>query len=212
MSWIDSPLLLDRVAYGFMVSRIFVVTQVQLFSGKDKRNAETTRPRHRCEAPYSNIQADHHALVVDAFNACLGPVHSFRFFDRMDYLLDDVIIGTADGGTDQEIQLIKPHAFGGQTTDRIITKPVDSAVDYQRGEEVLGAAPAYIITADNTPISFSIDYTTGIMTLTETLDEVIRATGWFDIPVHFEHAQLSFSINEKNAHSSDIDLIEDFDA
>jgi uncharacterized protein (TIGR02217 family) len=130
----------------------------------------------------------------------------------MDYLLSDQVIGTADGTTDQELQLVKTYAFGGQTTSRTITKPVDSTEDYGRYTQTLGAAPAFVIKADGTPITASIDYSTGIVTFTASAGESITATGWFDVPVYFEDDQLSFALNEKDAHSTDINLIEDFGA
>ena len=194
---------------------------MQLTSGRTRRNAERSRPLYRYTAPFNNIQADHLATVISAFNACLGSTHSFRFFDRNDYLLDGVSIGTADGTTDQTLQLIKPYTFGGTTVNRTITKPVDSAVDYSRGTAQLGAAPAFVITEENltaspqvaaTPISFSLDYDTGIVTFTSTAGYTIRATGWFDVPVYFEHDTLAFATNNLNAHSADIDLVEDFGA
>jgi uncharacterized protein (TIGR02217 family) len=208
MSFINS-LLLDRVAYGFAGSYEFATTQVLLKSGRSVRNAERSRPKYRCSAPFNNIQVEHRALVVNAFNACLGPVQVFRFFDRDDYLLDDVTIGTAVGGADETMQLIKPYTFGGTTTNRNITKPVDSTVDYDRGEEVLGAAPALTLTEDDVSLAFTVDYLTGIVTFTSSAAKVIRATGWFDVPVHFEHDLLTFARNEQNAHTSDIDLVED---
>lgn len=219
MSFINS-LLLDRVAYGFTGGPTWMTTKVMLRSGRVRRNAERSVPLHRYTLPYQNLQPEHRADVIEAFNACRGSLHSFRFFDRNDYQLDAVNIGTADGTTDQEIQLIKPYTFGGTTVNRTITKPVDSTVDYGRGTNRLGSAPAFVITAENpsaspvtaTPISFTMDYSTGIVTLTSTNGYVIRATGWFDVPVYFEHDELQFSTNELDAHTTDIDLVEDLGA
>lgn len=211
MSFINS-LLLDRVAYGFAGGPTFATTQVKLHSGINRRNAERSRPLHRYSASFMNIQSEDLGVVVAAYNACLGATHSFRFFDRMDYKLDDEVIGTADGTTDQELQLIKTYSFGGTETERTITKPVDSTVDYGRGTNRLGAAPAFVIKADGTPISFTLDYSTGIVTFTASAGESITASGWFDVPVHFVHDELMFSVNNLDAHSADIELAEDFSA
>ena len=208
MSFIDS-LLLDCVAYGFSGGPTWSTTRVTLASGMVRRNAERERPVYRYTAPFNNLKQEQLSVVVQAFNTCLGGLHSFRFFDRMDYLLDDAVIGTADGSAGQEIQLVKPYTFGAQTINRPIKKPVDSMVDYGRGERTLGPAPAFAVTANGSPIAFTLDYTTGIVTLTGTAGHVIRASGWFDVPVYFEHDALNFALNNKNAHSTDVDLTED---
>ncbi len=67
---------------------------------------------------------------------------------------EDQVIGTADGSTDQQIQLIKTYPFGSESAYREITKPVDSAVDYGRRTTQVGVAPAFAVTADNTPSLF----------------------------------------------------------
>jgi uncharacterized protein (TIGR02217 family) len=208
--FIDS-LLLDRVAYGFSGGPEWVTLVVPQRSGQESRNSERSRPKHYYAAPYQNIDEDHRHLVVSAFNACMGRANTFRFFDRMDYSLDDAIIGTADGTADQEIQLVKPYSFGANSISRPITKPVDSAVNYGRGTNVLGAAPAYVITADNTPVSFALDYTTGIVTLTASEGAVIRATGWFDVQVRFDQDKLMMTRGNKNAHTTDVELVEVWD-
>lgn len=206
-----NALLLDCVAYGFTGGPEWLTNVVPLRSGHENRNAERTRPKHYYVAPYMNIDEDKRHLVVSAFNAAMGRAYSFRFFDRMDYALADQIIGTADGTADQQIQLIKTYGFGTVSAERIITKPVDSAVDYGRGENTLGPAPAFVIKADGTPISFTLDYATGIVTLTAADGAVITASGWYDVPVRFDHDKLMMTRGNKNAHSSDIELVEDWD-
>lgn len=208
MSFIDA-LLLDRVSYGFTGGPTWATTRVQLRSGRLRRNAERSRPLYRFNAPYGNIDTADHDVVIQAYNACMGPLHSFRFMDRSDFQLDDVIIGTADGTTDQQIQLIKPYGFGTETVNRTIAKPIDSAINYGRNGD---PAPLYAITSNDVPIAHTIDYSTGIVTLTGTLGETIRATGWFDVPVYFDDDALQFSFENWDAHTTDINLAEDFGA
>lgn len=205
-------LLLDKVAYGFVGGPEWLTTVVPLRSGQESRNAERSRAKHYYTAPFQNINEEHRHLVISAFNACQGRLHSFRFFDRMDYLLDDQIIGTGDGSSEQQIQLVKTYPFGASSVQRRITKPIDAATNYGRGERTLGAAPAWILTADNVEFSdWSINYSTGLVTLTAGDGEVIRATGWFDVPVRFDQDRLMFARGNVNAHSTDIELVEVWD-
>ena len=195
MSFIDSRLL-DRIAYGFKGGPTFSTTKVRLLSGRTKRNAERSLPLHRYTAPYDKISTEDHDTVLAAYMACIGSVHSFRFLDRSDYILDDVIIGTAVGGAGETMQLIKPYTFGSQTLNRNITKPVTGIT----------------LTEDDVSLAHTLNTSTGIVTFTSTAAKVIRATGTFDVPVYFDEDSMDFSYDNWAAHSTDIILLEDFSA
>jgi len=207
MAYIDDRLL-DRVAYGFAPQTTWATTQVRLISGRSKRNAERSQPLHRYIAPYQNIDEEHRQLVVSTYNACLGPVHAFRFKDWADYTLSNVVIGESTGDTDELIQIVKPYSFGPvgnvYTLNRKITKPVDSAV--------FTSATPLSVTANGSPIAFACDYTTGILTINSTIGYIIRVTGEFDVPVHFEDDTLELDYNNWDALSGEVVLIEDFGA
>ncbi len=204
--------LLDRVAYGFSGGPTWATTVVRLVSGRSKRNAERSQPLHRYTAPFQNIEESHHNLVIATYIACLGPVHSFRFKDWKDYRLENVTIGTAVGGAGETMQIIKPYTFGpagGEyTLNRNITKPVDSTV--------FTDATPLSVTEDSgggpTPLSFTCDYTTGILTFTSTIGNIIRVTGDFDVPVHFDEDTSNFEYGNYNALSTEVVLVEDFSA
>lgn len=211
-------LLLDRFAFGTQVAPSFNTTELTLDNGQDRRNAKWSRPKHVIDAPFQGLTKAQMDAVRDVFMVCQGRARSFRVFDRSDFRLTDEVIGTADGTTDQTIQLIKTYTVYGLSTVRTITKPVDSTRDYGRGTNAFGAAPALVIKAAGTPISFSCDYTTGIITLTGTLGEEITATGWFDVPMRFDDDRLFFSVDNKDqaggdyTYSSSVNLIEDWAA
>jgi uncharacterized protein (TIGR02217 family) len=188
--------LLDRVAYGFTGGPTWATTRVQLISGRTKRNAERSLPLHRYSAPYDRIQDTDHATVLAAYMACIGPIHSFRFKDRSDYQLSDVTIGTAAGGADETMQLVKPYSFGSETLERKITKPVAGIT----------------LTEDDVGLAHTIDLLTGIVTFTSSAGKVIRATGEFDVPVYFDDDSMDFTFDNWAAHSTDVNLIEDFNA
>lgn len=210
MSFIEERLL-EHVSYGFAGGPNFRTTKVQLRSGITRRNAERSLPLYKYRAPYNAIRGEHHSAVQSAYLACLGPVHGFRFKDWADYRLNNVVIGTADGTSDQELQIVKPYTFGGITLNRTIKKPVDSTV-FNVANGYVSNAVALSVTANDTPIAFTIDYTTGIITLTGTDTHVIRVTGEFDVPVYFEDDSLDFDFVNWDAHSGEIGLVEDLAA
>jgi len=204
--------LLEWVSYGFEGGPTFLTVSAELVSGWDQRNAERLRPRHRFTAPYDSVKKEFHDILKAAYIACLGPEASFRFKDWADYKLEDVIVGDSDGTTDQLVQIVKPYTFGTRTINRPIIKPCDSTI-YNQANGYVEDAPALVITADDVPITPSaIDYTTGIITITEAAGQVLRVTCDYDVPVHFENDSLNFTIVEFQAHTSQIALIEDFRA
>lgn len=197
MSFIEERLL-ECVTYGTRGGPTWFTRKVGLKSGVLRRNANRSRPLYRYTVIYRNLQPVDHAEVIDAFNACMGGVHSFRLKDWADFEADDVALPTLATGASQALQLYKPYTFGSETVYRPIRKPVSGTVS---------------LTANNVPISASIDYTTGIATFTASIGSTIRWTGEFDVPVMFEDDELQFTGDDKGVNglflTSDVSLVED---
>ena len=192
--------LLDIISYGFTGGPTYATTRAALTSGKVARNAERSRPLHRYSAAYDKVNENDRKEVIDAYNACLGPLYGFRFKDWADYLLiNEPQIIAVDG--EQTIQIQKAYTFGpvgGEvTTIRTIRKPVEDQM---------------IILENDLEITSVIDWTTGMATFTSTAGAVITATGQFDVPVMFDDDELMFSIENWKANTADLTLLEDFQA
>lgn len=187
--------LLDRISFGFEPSPSYLTTVVPLNSGITARNAERSLPLHRYKVPYDALDNDDRAIIIAAFHVCKGRLHSFRFKDTAEYTATGEIIGTAVGGADETMQLIKTYTFGSESTVRNIIKPVAGSVQLYE---------------DGTPLSSSVDTTTGIVTFTSTAGREITASFQFDVPVRFEDDTLALLFFNKAAHSTDINLVEDF--
>ena len=196
MAFIESRLL-DRISYGFEGGPGFNITSVELFSGIIAENAETTTPRHEYSAPYNMIALEHRTTLIGVFNACRPGPHSFRLKDRAEYTGTLENIGTAVGGAGETMQLIKTYIFGGQTTTRNIVKPVTGTVS---------------LFEDGVPLSSAVDTTTGIVTFTSSAGKVITATFEFDVPVRFVNKRLLTNFNNWDAHTAEIQLVEDLSA
>lgn len=196
MSFIESRLL-TRVAYGFTPTPTWNTTAVPLYSGFVSRNAERSLPLYLFTAPYINIQPEHRVLVINAFHAAMGRLHGFRFKDHTDFEGTTEVLGTAVGGADETMQLIKTYTFGSESVARTIKKPVTGTVS---------------LFEDGSPLASSVDTTTGIVTFTSTVGKVITATYEFDVPVMFMDDDLQISFVEKNAHSAEVNLKEDLSA
>lgn len=215
--------LLELIGYGFQGGPTFETTRVPIVGGYERRNAERSRPLYKYTALYDQIDSDFFAIVIATFVANLGPVHSFRFKDWADYEFQNDEIGVSDGSVDETMQLQRVYEFGDAGIPasygkilRPITKPVDATRFTIANGYVSDAAPL-TLTEDNgggpTPLSFSCDYSTGIVTFTSTAGNVIRVSGGeFDVPVYFDDDELVFTFEEWRAHSTDIRLREDFAA
>lgn len=197
MSFIDQRLL-DCVAYGTEGGPTWATRRIGLKSGIIRRNANRSRPLYRYAVLYQNLQPEHHAEVIAAFNACMGGLHSFRLKDWSDFEADDVELAEVGTGSAQQVQLAKPYTFGTETIWRPILKPVSGTVT---------------MTADNSPLVATIDYETGIASFTASIGDVIRWSGEFDVPVMFEDDALPFSADNRGSRglflTADVSLIED---
>lgn len=193
--------LLDCVSYGTAGGPTWFTRRVGLKSGIVRRNPRRSRPTYRFDVIYKNLQAEGHAEVLNAFNACLGGVHSFRLKDWSDYTATDELLAVVGTGAEQTVQLIKTYAFGSAAVARPIRKPVTGTV---------------IVTADGNPIAADVDYTTGEATFTAGVGDILRWSGEFDVPVMFSDDELAFSFDNRTAQefflSSDVRLEEDFEA
>lgn len=211
-----SDLLLDFAAYGFRTRRRWVTTRTGLRSGRVNRNGEVTRPKLFFIAPYDRIKPEHYERLESEFDVCQGGLHSFRFRDKQNHTLDNVVLGTATGATDETMQIIKPsRSFGGNVFNRIITKPADST-KYTIANGYEHNAAALTLTEDTgggpVNLAFTVDYDTGIVTFTSSAGAIIRCSGEFHVPVFFADDELDFELTTYQAHSTQITLEEDFAA
>lgn len=193
MSFNESRIL-DCVAYGSEFGHRYRTRINELRSGVERRNGEWERPLGRYSIVYQNLRQDDANTVVAAHHACMGRLIGFRFKDWADYQADDEVLGFGTGAV-QELQLVKTYQFGSLSNTRNIYKPVPSITVYENGS----------------PIAASVDYTTGIVTITATLGAEITWSGEFDVPVRFADDEMSFSIDNRSGDyilNNDVELLE----
>lgn len=193
--------LLDCVSYGTAGGPTWTTRKVALKSGIIRRNPLRSRPLYRFHVVYRNLLPDHHAEVINAFNACFGGAAAFRLKDWADFEAEDQLLEDLGTGAPQTLQLRKLYTFGTQTVARPIRKPVIGTVT---------------MTTGGVPMAASVDYTTGLATFTAGSGEVVRWSGEFDVPVMFEDDELSFSGDDRSSEglflTSDVGLMEDISA
>src|SRR5688572_7662605 len=104
MAFVDQRLL-DCVSYGTSGGPTWLTRKKSLRSGKVRRNPVRSRPLYRFTLLYRNLQRDDHIEVINAFNACMAGVFSFRLKDWSDFEADDVLLDDVGTGAPQQVQL-----------------------------------------------------------------------------------------------------------
>lgn len=192
--------LLECVAYGTQGGPTWLTRKIGIRSGVIRRNPLRSRPLYKFNVLYRNLQPEHHAEVIQAFNACRGGVDSFRVKDWADFEATNELLSTLGTGALQTLQLQKRYTFGAQSVARPIRKPVPGTVT---------------MTADGSPLVATIDYETGEATFTAGSGDILRWTGEFDVPVMFSDDELQFQWSDKGADglflTADVGLEEDID-
>lgn len=113
---------------------------------------------------------------LDAFLLAIGFGTGFRFFDHADYELEDELIATvaASSPIQTVYQIVKVYTVTG-------TSP---PVSYVRN--IIKPVAGISLKIDDTPSAlFTVDLTTGLLTVTASLSggETLKVSGQFDVPV-----------------------------
>lgn len=197
MAFIEQRLL-DCISFGSAAGPQWRTRRVSMRSGATIRNAMQSMPLYRFSLLYKNLKPYQHKAVIDAFNACMGGVHSFRIKDWQDFEAQDVVLPVLGTGSAQSVQLVKTYTFGNQGVTRNIRKPVTGTVTMKQ---------------NGSPLTASVDYTTGIASFTATVSAVLSWSGEFDVPVMFDVDELPFSSDNRGPDglflTGDVPLLED---
>jgi len=174
MSFIETPRFPDQVSYGASGGPTYKTDLIEVSSGYEMRNANWSAGRGSYDVSHGvNNQSDLDVLIA-MFRNCKGRAHGFRFKDWMDYTVTGSQ-GVFRSLSATQFQLQKHYTFGSQNELRDINKPVSATV------VILGG------------VSPSIDYTTGIVTVTSGTPT--SWTGEFDVPCRFDIDQMKASID-----------------
>lgn len=169
--------LLEDVAYGSEFGHRYKTQIKELKSGVEHRKGLWEQPLGIYSVVYQNLLDGHANLVIDAHHACMGSLIGFRLKDYSDFEAINQVIGFGTGA-EQTLQLTKTYTFGTVSRIREIYKPISSTV------ELFG---------DGSPLPFSLEETTGLITFTAPGGAEITWSGEFDVPVRFADDEMSWS-------------------
>lgn len=165
---------------------------VPLASGHEERNTPWAASRRRYDAGSGVASLDDLHALIAFFEARRGRLHGFRFKDHADFkscapgvaaTALDQPLGTGDG-TRTAFQLQKTYGSAPHEFVRTIAKPVAGSVMIA----VNGVALS--------PAAFSVDATTGMVTLVAApaTGHAVTAGFHFDVPVRFDTDRLDINL------------------
>lgn len=186
-----------RLAFGStggVERRTEVVT---LASGFERRSTPWAQGRRRYLIGANLRSLDDMAALTDFFEARRGRLYGFRFRDFADFKSSapsrattalDQVLGAGD---DQKtaFQLLKRYGDDETGFGRPVHKPVEGTVKVAVGGTELP------------PTSFSVDWTTGVVSLAEPPAESVAVSAGFefDVPVRFDADRIDIALESFDA-------------
>lgn len=192
MSEFHEARLPARLAFGCTGGVERRTDVVSLASGHERRTSPWAQSRRRYLIATAPRPLDEIAELVAFFEARRGRLCGFRFCDPTDWkscapaaqpAAGDQALGTGDGAR-KIFQLRKTYGAGTEAVVRTIAKPVAGTVKVA----VAGLALA--------PGAFSVDVTTGLVSLTAppAAGAAVTAGFAFDTPVRFDLDRLDMTL------------------
>lgn len=206
MSFFESPRFPERIGFGAVGGPEFATDIVTVESGREKRNARWSYPRHAWDVSHGvRTQTDFDTLRAH-FLSCAGRAHGFRFKDFSDFQAT-VAQGFVSGLTSTTFQLVKRYTSGAQTRDRLIRKPIASGFALYNSGVLLTLTTDYTLAAATGIVTTTAPRTAGNLTW----------SGEFDVPMRYDTDALRGEVVSRNGAGllyawSSIPLVEDVNA
>lgn len=183
--FLETPRFPACPRFGFMSEPMRSVTIITRKSGHERRNVNWAYPLQRITLTVGPSEGGDAAVqeIIEFWHAVGGETYGFRVKDYADY--KSCYVGSTITSTDQplgqnldsptEYQMLKRYTAGAMSSDRIVSKPVQGTILIADGGTLKTE------TAD-----YSIDYTTGLVTLNFTPSGAMTWGGEFDVPMRFD--------------------------
>jgi uncharacterized protein (TIGR02217 family) len=174
--------LLDRVSFGSQSGLEFKTDIKQMRNGFESRLSEWAEPLRPLNVIFRLLDPTNRAALEDAFLVCRGRATGFRFRDPLNFRCENMPLGIGTGS--EEVYQMKRTSRFMQSASYAIKKPVVGTIQI-------------LVNGIATPAT--IDYTSGLVTLTAPASSVITWSGEYDTPVRFDNDKLTWTYNNKSA-------------
>lgn len=207
--FLETPRFPSCPKFGAEFGPMYSVTITERASGVERRNRNWSRPlmlANYTVGPASETAAEVQAML-EFFHAVGGPAIGFRAKDYSDFkscavhetvtMLDAPLVLVEGVSPANVYQLVKRYTVGAQNQDREIYKPISGT----------------ILISDNGALKtetthYTIDYTTGQVSLLFTPAGTLRWGGEFDIPVRFNMDRFPIEVIENQHQTAQVSLRE----
>jgi uncharacterized protein (TIGR02217 family) len=181
---------------------------IETASGYEFRNQNWARTKHKYNAATGIRNAADLDSLVAFFHLAAGRANSFRYKDWSDYktcatnvdvgATDQIIIESAVGG-ENDIQLVKTYTVGTISVNREIVLPVEGTASITLNSVLLTETTDY-----------TIDYDTGILTLSSALSpgDLLEGGYEFDVLCRFDADELILSLESYRVSSATVPIVE----
>ena len=181
---------------------------IETGSGYEFRNQNWAKSKHKYNAATGIRNANDLDDLVAFFHLAAGRANSFRYKDWSDFKTcvitndvandDQILVASATGG-ETEIQLFKTYTIGALSVDRTIILPKQDTLLIAQNEAQLTETTDY-----------TVDYTTGIVTLLVALsaEDLLTCGFEFDVLCRFDIDQLDLSLDSYRVSSASVPIAE----
>ena len=177
----DDVRLDEKISYGSRVGPVYRTTIIAGEAGYEQAVQHWSRGRLQMIIGSGLKDRDDAALLIAFFRARAGRARAFRVKDWTDYTTVDQPCLLLTSGADDTYQLQKHYTSGGVTEIRSITKPVSATATVKRNGIAVGSG-------------YSINYATGVLTVSPSLGGTWTWSGQFDVPMRFDTDVMDMNI------------------
>ena len=197
-----------EISYGSTGGPGYRTRIIETASGYEFRNQNWSASKHRYNAATGIRNAVDLDSLVAFFHIAAGRANSFRYKDWSDYKTcptnvdvandDQILVASATGG-ETEIQLFKTYTVGSLSVDREIVLPKSGTLLIAKNSVALEETTDY-----------TVDYTTGIVTLLVALSSGDELSCGFEFYVlcRFDADDLDISLESYRVESVTVPIVE----
>lgn len=204
MSFLESPQFPECPSLGYTSEPAYSNTITRFWGGGETRQRNWSRPLIRISCTVGPREDEVIETLLAWWHVAGGSANGFRFKDYADF--SSATFGSAISAVDQPLildpgspalyQLTKRYTHGAGTQDREIYKPVSGTV--------LIADNGVLKTAG---VHYTIDHTTGLVSLLFTPVGALTWGGEFDLPMRFD-SEMPVEVMERRIQSVSFSLME----
>jgi uncharacterized protein (TIGR02217 family) len=182
----------DCIAFGAQSDSTWSTDVAAVLSGHEITNQNWEDARHLFDVSFAVRTASDYRMVRTHFHEVRGRAKAFPFKDFLDFsalATEGVMLLDDSDSPPGDYQMYKRYGSGAYAYDRKITRPVSGTITVFRTRAAV-----------TTTIAATIDYSTGLVTVTgHVVGDIYTWSGNFNVPVRYDTDRLpAMAINKES--------------